>query len=54
MAVDYEQRAAWHWDCAEVARAEGDVQLAADHEDAAGLCEQFAREDAAAAITTAA
>lgn len=48
MGIDYEQRAAWHWD---QAHADGDPQLAADHEDAAGLCEQFAHEDA---TTTAA
>ena len=50
MAIDYEQRAALHWDRAEQARAEGDPQLAAEHEHAAGICEQFAHEDATGAV----
>jgi len=45
MAIDYEQRAAWHWDRAEQAHTEGDPQLAAEHEHSAGICEQFAHED---------
>ena len=47
----YEQRAARHWVAADRARAEGDTGHAAELEDLAGQCQQWAT-DALTAVTT--